>query len=61
MESFFSRGSSFEEVFCELRALATAAMEGDDCVSVGTTNLDGYYVITGLSSIANEYTNNILD
>ena len=27
----------------------------------GTTNLDGYYVITGLSSIANEYTNNILD
>lgn len=26
----------------------------------GTTNLDGYYVITGLSSIANEYTNNIL-
>ena len=27
----------------------------------GTTNLDGYYVISGLSSIANEYTNNILD
>lgn len=27
----------------------------------GTTNLDGYYVITGLSSIANEYTNNIGD
>jgi NADH:ubiquinone oxidoreductase subunit 2 (subunit N) len=30
----------------------------------GTTNLDGYYVITGLSSIANEYTceaDNILD
>ena len=27
----------------------------------GTTNLDGYYVITGLSSIANEYTSNILD
>ena len=27
----------------------------------GTTNLDGYYVITGLSSIANEYTNNMLD
>ncbi len=27
----------------------------------GTTNLDGYYVITGLSSLANEYTNNILD
>ena len=26
----------------------------------GTTNLDGYYVITGLSNIANEYTNNIL-
>ena len=25
----------------------------------GTTNLDGYYVIAGLSSIANEYTNNI--
>ena len=25
----------------------------------GTTNLDGYYVITGLSSIANEYTNDI--
>ena len=27
----------------------------------GTTNLDGYYMITGLSSIANEYTDNILD
>nr|YP_010632442.1 NADH dehydrogenase subunit 2 [Stereocaulon pileatum]WBP63160.1 NADH dehydrogenase subunit 2 [Stereocaulon pileatum] len=27
----------------------------------GTTNLDGYYVITCLSSIANEYTNNMLD
>nr|AWW89557.1 NADH dehydrogenase subunit 2 [Lecanora markjohnstonii] len=27
----------------------------------GTTNLDGYYIITGLSSIANEYTNNMLD
>ena len=27
----------------------------------GTTNLDGYYVITGLSSIANEHTDNILD
>jgi len=27
----------------------------------GTTNLDGYYVITGLSSIANEYTSNMLD
>ena len=27
----------------------------------GTTNLDGYYVITGLSSIANEHTNNMLD
>ena len=27
----------------------------------GTTNLDGYYIITGLSSIAYEYTNNILD
>ena len=27
----------------------------------GTTNLDGYYVITGLSSLANEYTNNIYD
>ena len=27
----------------------------------GTINLDGYYVISGLSSIANEYTNNILD
>ena len=27
----------------------------------GTTSLDGYYVITGLSSLANEYTNNILD
>lgn len=26
----------------------------------GTTNLDGYYVITGLSSIANKYTNNVL-
>jgi len=26
----------------------------------GTTNLDGYYIITGLSSIAYEYTNNIL-
>ena len=26
----------------------------------GTTNLDGYYVITGISSIANAYTNNIL-
>ena len=26
----------------------------------GTTNLDGYYVITGLSSLANEYTNNML-
>ena len=27
----------------------------------GTTNLDGYYLITGLSSIPNEYTDNILD
>ena len=27
----------------------------------GTTNLDGYYVITGLSSIANEFTGNMLD
>nr|YP_009629591.1 NADH dehydrogenase subunit 2 [Lecanora saxigena]QBP39476.1 NADH dehydrogenase subunit 2 [Lecanora saxigena] len=27
----------------------------------GTTSLDGYYVMTGLSSIANEYTSNILD
>ena len=27
----------------------------------GTTNLDGYYVITGLSNIGYEYTNNILD
>ena len=27
----------------------------------GTTNLDGYYVITGLSNIAIEYTNNILE
>ncbi len=27
----------------------------------GTTSLDGYYVITGLSSLANEYTNNMLD
>ena len=27
----------------------------------GTTNLDGYYVISGLSSISNEYTNNMLD
>nr|WCJ12508.1 NADH dehydrogenase subunit 2 [Lecanora bermudensis] len=27
----------------------------------GTTNLDGYYVITGLSNVANEYTNNMLD
>lgn len=27
----------------------------------GTTNLDGYYIITGLSSLANEYTNNMLD
>ena len=27
----------------------------------GTTSLDGYYVITGLSSIANEYTSNMLD
>lgn len=26
----------------------------------GTTNLDGYYVITGLSSIANEYSDNTL-
>jgi NADH-ubiquinone oxidoreductase chain 2 len=27
----------------------------------GTTNLDSYYVITGISSLANEYTNNMLD
>ena len=27
----------------------------------GITNLDGYYVISGLSSIANEYINNMLD
>nr|YP_009370198.1 NADH dehydrogenase subunit 2 [Bryoria tenuis]ARO90301.1 NADH dehydrogenase subunit 2 [Bryoria tenuis] len=27
----------------------------------GTTNLDGYYVITGLSSLANDNTNNLLD
>jgi NADH-ubiquinone oxidoreductase chain 2 len=27
----------------------------------GTTNLDGYYVITGISSLANEYTSNMLD
>ena len=27
----------------------------------GTTNLDGYYIITGLSSLANEYTNNAHD
>lgn len=27
----------------------------------GTTNLDGYYIITGLSSLASEYTNNMLD
>ncbi len=27
----------------------------------GTTNLDGYYIITGLSSLADEYTNNMLD
>lgn len=27
----------------------------------GTTSLDGYYIITGISSIANDYTNNILD
>ncbi len=27
----------------------------------GTTNLDGYYVIIGLSSLANEYTSNMLD
>ena len=27
----------------------------------GTTNLDGYYVITGLSSIANEYTYNLAE
>lgn len=26
----------------------------------GTTSLDGYYIITGLSSIASEYTSNIL-
>ena len=27
----------------------------------GTTSLDGYYVITGLSSIANEYASNMFD
>lgn len=27
----------------------------------GTTNLDGYYVISGLSSIANEYTSDMMD